>query len=323
MPGSLTRRSFAAILGLAAATRSFGATYPDRSVRIIVPYGTGGISDIAARIIGNKLAAMWKQGVIVDNRPGGAGAIGTGAVASAVPDGYTLLLATGSEFTVTPHLSKQPYEVARDFVPLALLTDTPLMLVANANAPFNNVRELVAHGKAQGGGVSFASPGVGSLNHLAGEHFGAATGVKMVHIPYKSGAQAVAAVVSGEVSLGVSGVSVVKAQIESGRLKPLGLAAEQRLKSNPQWPTMIEAGLPGFVASNWVAMAAPTGIPADIAAKINADINEVLQMEDVRSQLVQSGAEPVGGKPEILAARIRVDSDRYRKLIQSIKLKLD
>jgi tripartite-type tricarboxylate transporter receptor subunit TctC len=322
MPARLTRRSFAALLGL-AATGSIAAGFPDKVVKIIVPYGPAGISDIAARTLANKLATMWKQGVVVENRAGGAGVIGTGAVASAAPDGYTLLVGTVAEFTVTPHLSKQGAEAARDLVPVALLTDTPLMIVANAKAPFNNVRELVAHAKSQSAGLSFASPGIATLNHLTGEHFGSAAGVKMVHIPYKGGGQAVAAIVSGEVPLGVAGVSVVKSHIDGGRLKAIGVASEQRLKPNPQWPTLAEAGVPGVVASNWVAMAAPAGTPEDVIARINADVNEVLRMDDVRAQLVQSGADPVGGKPEVLAARIRTDSERYRKVIQSVGLKLD
>ena len=328
MPASLTRRSFsgsfAALLAtMAAGTPALATGYPDKVVKIVVPYGPAGISDIAARTIANKLAAMWKQGVVVENRPGGAGLIGTGAVASAAPDGYTLLIATVAEFTVTPHLGKQTVNVARDLVPVALLTDTPLMIVANANAPYADLRELVAYARTQREGLSFASPGIATLNHLTGEHFGAVAGVKMVHIPYKGGGQAVAAVVSGEVPLGVAGVSVVKAQIEAGRLKTIGVAAEQRLASNPQWPTLIEAGLPGFVASNWVAMAAPAGTPADVLAKLNADVNAVLRMDDVRTQLTQSGADPVGGDAEVLAARIRTDSERYGKVIRAINLKLD
>lgn len=321
MPTVLTRRSFGVFLASAAAASL--AAYPERVVKIVVPYGPAGISDIAARTIANKLSAKWGHSVIVENRAGGAGLIGTGAVASAPADGYTLLVATVAEFTVTPHLSKQGLDAARALVPVALVSDTPLTVVANANAPFGNLRELVAYAKTQRAGVSFASPGIGTLNHLAGEHLGSAAGIKLVHIPYKGGGQSVASVVGGEVPLGVAGVSVVKAHIEAGRLKVIGVAAEQRLASNPQWPTFIEQGLPGFVASNWVAMAAPAHTADDVIAKINADVNEVLRMPDVRAQLVESGADPVGGGPEVLSARIRTDSERNRKVIQAIGLKLD
>ena len=324
MPIRLTRRSFAALLGLAAARpAAFARTFPEKVVKIVVPYGPAGISDIAARTLAAKLAARWNQPVVVENRTGGAGVIGTGAVAGAAPDGHTLLVATVAEFTVTPHLGRQGFDVARDLVPVALLTDTPMMVVAHAKAPFNDLRELVAHAKTQPDGISFASPGIATLNHLTGAHLGSAAGAKLVHIPYKGGGQAVAAVVGGEVPLAVAGVSVVKSHIEAGRLKAIGVATQQRLKSNPQWPTLEESGLPGLLASNWVAMAAPPGTPAELVARINADVNEVLQMEDVRAQLLQGGAEPVGGRPQVLVDRIRMDSERYRKVIQAIGLKLD
>jgi tripartite-type tricarboxylate transporter receptor subunit TctC len=305
------------------ATAASAQNYPGKVVKIIVPYGPAGISDIAARTIGAKLSTLWKQSVVVENRVGGAGVIGTSAVANAAPDGYTLLVATVAEFTVSPHLGKQTFNIQKDFVPIMMLTDTPLMLVAHASAPFNNVRELVAYAKTQPGGVSFASPGIGTLNHLTGEHFGSATGAKMVHVPYKGGGQAAAAIASGEVPLGVAGVTVVAGHIDAGRIKAIGVASEQRIKTRADWPTMIEAGIPDFVASNWVAMAAPAGTPADVLAKINADVNQVLKMPEVRDQLVKIGADPVGGPPEVLAARIRKDSERYRKVIEQINLKLD
>ncbi len=319
---SIFRSAVGMLLWLAASV-SIAQGYPNKVVRIIVPYGPGGISDIAARTIGNKLSVMWKQPVIVDNRTGGAGVIGTGAVVNAAPDGYTLLIATVSDFTVTPHLGKQTFNVQTDLVPIMMLTEVPIMLVAHPSAPFNNVRELVAYGKTRPDGVSFASPGIATLNHLTGEQFGAATGVKMVHIPYKGGGQAVAAAVSGEVSLSVSAVSVAKSLIETGRLKAIGVASEHRLKSNPQWPTIIEAGIADFVASNVVVLAAPAGTPPDVIAKINSDVNQVLRMDDVREQIVKSGAEPVGGGPEVLRAVIRKDSERYKKLIGTMNFKLD
>jgi tripartite-type tricarboxylate transporter receptor subunit TctC len=189
---ALIRITTALIFSLAAGMAS-AQSYPNRLVKIIVPYGPAGISDIAARTIGNKLAEMWKHPVVVENRAGGAGAIGTGAVAGAAPDGYTLLVATVAEFTVTPHISRQTFNVQRDLVPVIMLTDTPLMLVANPSAPFSSVRELIAYARSKGAEVPFASPGVGTLNHLTGEYFGAAIGARMVHIPYKGGGQAVAA----------------------------------------------------------------------------------------------------------------------------------
>lgn len=319
--------AFTALVAIATTTvvpaETSAKSFPDKPVRIIVPYGPAGISDMAARILGAKLASKWGQAVVVENKPGGAGLIGTTAAAQAAPDGYTLLLATVAEFAVTPHMSKHSLEATKGLVPIALLTDTPLVLVANPKAPFNNLRELVAYAKSQPNGLSYASPGVATLNHLTGEYLAVATGIKLVHIPYKGGGQSAAAVVAGEVPMGVSAMSVAKAAIDGGRLRAIGVSSEQRLKSAPEWPTIAESGLPDFVASNWVAVAAPAGTPKAIVAKINTDINDALQAGDVRSQLAQTGAAPVGGKPEALATRIRIDSARYQKVIQAAGLKLE
>jgi tripartite-type tricarboxylate transporter receptor subunit TctC len=267
---------------------------------------------------------MWQQAVIVDNKVGGGGFIAMNAVAKSDPDGHTLLVATVAEFTIAQHLNKnQSFNTANEFIPISLLLDTPMLIVVNADKNINSVAQLINQSKAQTGGISFASPGIGTLNHLMGERFAAEAGAKLVHIPYKGGAQAVLAIVSGEVPIGVAGAAVVTSFIDSGKLKVLGLASRQRSKEHPDWPTLIESGLKDFVESNWVAIAAPQGVSKEIIQKMNTDINKVLQLDDVKEQILKLGADPVGSSPEILSERIKKDSDRYGKLIEKLKLKLD
>ena len=298
--------------------------FPTKPVKIIVPYGPGGISDIAARMIGSKLSEIWRQPVIVENKVGGGGTIGTGFVSRSDPDGYTLLVATVAEFTIAQHLNKQiNLNSLRDFTPISLLTDTPMLIVANMNAPFNNLRQLAEFSKQSPAGVSFATPGVGTLNHLTGERLAAEMGIKLVHIPYKGGAQASLAVVSGETPLGISGAAVVMSHVDSGKLKILAVASQTQIKGHPDWPTVIDAGLPDFVASNWVALAAPRGTPQKIILKIQADVSAILQIDDVREKLIKAGSEPIGSSPEILIERINKDSIRYSNVIEITNLKAD
>ena len=319
-----TFKNFVIFTLLLFSIQSIGQSFPNKPVKIIVPYGAGGISDIAARLIANKLSQMWQQAVIVDNKVGGGGFIAMNAVAKSEPDGYTLLVATVAEFTIAQHLNKnQSLNTANEFIPISLLLDTPMLIVVNADKNINSVAQLINQSKGQTGGISFASPGIGTLNHLMGERFAAEAGAKLVHIPYKGGAQAVLAIVSGEVPIGVAGAAVVTSFIESGKLKVLGLASRQRSKEHPDWPTLIESGLKDFVESNWVAIAAPQGVTKEIIQKMNTDINKVLQLDDVKEQILKLGAEPVGSSPEILSERIKKDSDRYGKLIEKLKLKLD
>lgn len=317
---SLLLGSFAALLVSAAA----GQDYPSRTVRIVVPYAPGGVTDIAARIVGNKLSEFWKQQVVIENRPGGGGVVGTEAAAKATPDGYTLLAGTVSEFAITHHLyTKFPLNPLKDFAPVVLLSDTPLMFAAHAGAPFNTVREMMAYANAQPGGLAFSSPGNGTLNHLTGERFAFETHTKMLHVPYKGGAPAGAAIASGEVPVGLVAASSAIAFIKSGRAKAIAVTAARRIPLGPDWPTVAESGVPGFVASNWVAMVAPAGTPRDIIARINADANRALKLPDVRERLAAVGAEAVGSTPEELATRIRDDSERYGKTVGLLKLKLD
>lgn len=312
------------LLSICAVFAAGAQDYPSRPVRIIVPYAPGGVTDIASRIIGNKLSEIWKQQVVIENRPGGGGLVGTQAVAKASPDGYTLLAATVSEFAITQHFyAKFPLDPIKDFAPIVLVSDTPLMFAAHVSAPFNTVAEMIAYAKKQPGGLAFASPGNGTLNHLTGERFALETHTKMLHIPYKGGAPAGAALASGEVPVGVVAASSALPHIKSGRVKAIAVTMAKRIPLGPEWPTVAESGVPGFEASNWVAIVAPAGTPRDIIVKVNADANRALKLPDVRERFAGVGAEAVGSTPEELAAKIRSDSERYGKIAKQLNIKLD
>jgi tripartite-type tricarboxylate transporter receptor subunit TctC len=314
-------------LGLVAAllvSVAAAQEYPARPVRIVVPYAPGGLNDIAARIMGNKLSEFWKQSVIVDNRAGGGGIIGTDAVAKATPDGYTMLMGSVSEYAITHHMyAKFPLNPLKDFTPIVIVGENPMVFSANVSAPFNNVREMMAYANAQQGGLPYASAGIGSLSHLIAERFAFESRTKMLNVPYKGGGPAGAALAGGEVLLGSFAASSVISYVKAGRMKVIAVTTAQRIPLGPDWPTVAESGAPGFEASNWTAMVAPAGTPRDIIMKINADANRALKTADVRERLAAVGSDAAGSTPEELGTRIAVESERYGKLIKLINIKLD
>ena len=319
----ITRFAVALALSLVSMLAS-AQSFPNKQVRFISPYPPGGVTDIAARLTGAKLSEIWKQPVIVDNRTGGGGTIGMDAGAKAAPDGYTLLLATVADYCIIPYAyAKLPYNIGRDFAPIVMATETPLVWAANKEAPFNSVKELIAHSKAVSGGVSYSTPGLGSLNHIVAEQFAAMTGAVLVHIPYKGGGPAGTALAGGEVPLGMLAVSSVAPHAKTGRVKALAVTSERRSVLGPEWPTMAEAGVSGVAGSQWVAVVAPAGTPRAIIEKLNADFNEVLKAADIREKLAAVGSEPVGSTPEAVTARIKRNTEEYRRVVETLKLKLD
>lgn len=314
------------LLGLFAvftAPAATAQTYPARTVKIIVPYAPGGINDIAARILGYKLAEIWKQPVIIENRAGGGGIIGTEAVAKAAPDGYTLLMGAVGEYSITHHLHPESHlDPLKDLAPIVLVSDTAMVFAANVGAPFNTLKEMMAYANAQPGGLAYGSAGIGSLSHLIAERFAFESHTKMRNVPYKGGGPAGVALASGEVMLGPLAASSVMPYIKSGRVKMIAVTTAKRMPTHPEWPTIAESGVPGFDASNWTALAAPAGTPRDIIMKINAAANRALKMEDVQKRLEAAGSVALGSTPEGAAAKMREESEHYGKLIKAIDLKL-
>jgi len=327
--GTLSRRN-TLLAGAALLAQAFlgGAAlaqdYPSRPIRVIVPFAPGGVVDVTARLLTQKMTERLGWNFVVDNKPGGNGFIAVTIAAKAPADGYTLLAAHSGEFAVNPALFPNvPYELDRDFTPITMISDTPMLLVANAKEPYNTIQELVAAARKDPGKLAFSSPGSGSVNHLAGEWFSIESGAKLMHVPYKGGAPAVAAVASGEVQLGVVAVPAVMPHVQSGRVKVLGLTTARRSPYNNAWVPANEAGVKNVDASNWVGLFAPKGVPADIAARLQAEVAKILQEPEVKKRFAEAGAE-VGGMPSTaFADRIRKDAARYKEVVKKGGIRAD
>lgn len=320
-PSSLILRLILALaLGIAPAVAA-GQAYPSKPVRLIVPFAAGGSTDIIGRTVGQKLNEMWGQPVLVDNRPGGSTVIGTDAVAKAAPDGHTLLI-TPAPFTIVPSLiAKLPYDPARDFEPVILINTTPLVVVVHPGVPAKSIKELIALAKRKPGALNYGSSGSGGSNHLAGELFNAMAGVKMVHIPYKGNAPALADLVGGHVDAVFNGLTSAMPLIKSGRLRALAVTSLSRSAALPDMPTLDELGLKGFQAVAWNGLTAPARTPKEIVAKLNADVLKVIRSPELAERLKAEGSDPVGNSPAQYAAFLRDEIAKWAKVIKTAGIK--
>lgn len=276
---------------LLASTPAFAQDWPTQTVTIIVPYAPGGIADIAARTVAEAMSSEWGQEVIVDNRTGGAGFVAATAVTMAEPDGHTLFVADMGVNVINPFLFDDiPYNPAEDFRAITMISDTPLVLAAYKDAPFDTTEEYVAYALANPGEVSFASAGIGTLNHIVPEWINYEMGIDAVHIPYRGGAPAATAVASGEVEIGVLALSSVGPFVDSGDIKILGVAREERVASHPDLPTLIEGGVPNVAAGQWAGLFAPAGVSDEIANKIQADVVAFLNSDAANETFSARGA---------------------------------
>ena len=295
--------------------------FPNKTVRLVVPFAAGGSTDIVGRILAQKLNEMWGQPVIVDNRAGGSTVIGTDIVAKAPPDGHTLLI-TPAPFTIVPSLAKKlPYDPGRDFEPITLINTTPLVVVVHPGVPAKSIKELVALAKAKPGALNFGSSGSGGSNHLAGELFNAMAGVKMVHVPYKGNAPALIDLVGGHVDLVFNGLTSALPLIKSGKLRPLGVTSLKRAGALPEAPTLDEQGLKGFQAVAWNGLTAPARTPRDVIAKINADVLKVVRSPELVEKLKSEGSDPVGSSVPDYAAFLRDEIAKWAKVIKFANVK--
>jgi tripartite-type tricarboxylate transporter receptor subunit TctC len=298
-------------------------TFPAKPVRFVVPFATGGASDIVARAVGIKLGEAWGQTVVIDNRAGGSGMIGTELVARAAPDGYVLLVVEPT-FAITPGLfAKVPFDVQKDFVPIVQLGQAPQVLVVHPSVPAKTVKELIALAKAKPGQLNFASPGTGTTGHLGLELFKMMAKVDMVHIPYKGAGPAVADLLGGQVSVAVVSVSSAQTNIKAGRLRALGVTSAQRFSGAPEIPTIAEAALPGFDTLQWWGLVAPRGTPADVVNKIAADASRLVASPEMRERMLALGAEPVASSPDRFAAFLREEIDKWGKLVRASGARAD
>ncbi|MEJ7670843.1 MAG: tripartite tricarboxylate transporter substrate binding protein [Casimicrobiaceae bacterium] len=309
---------------LLVAPLAAAQSYPAKPVRLIVPFPPGGSLDITGRLIAQRLSEAWGQSVVVENRPGAGGNIGADLVAKSPPDGYMILMGALSTHAVNPNLyTKMPYDAAKDFVPITLIATTPNVLVVNAASPVTNVKEFVAYTKANPGKLSFGSGSNGSAGHLAGELYKVETGTDAVHIPFKGGAPATQALLAGDTQFMFDNLANAMAQVKAGRLKALAVTTAERSKLAPELPTMAEAGLPGFDISTWYGFFAPTGTPAAIVAKWNADVTTILTTPEVRAKLMSDGAEPAPNTPEQFAQMIARELTKYARIIKASGAKVD
>ncbi len=297
--------------------------YPSKPIRVLVPFAPGGAVDTTARVLAQAMQQRVNWQFVVENRPGGNGFIATTAVAKAPADGYTLLMAHTGEFAVNPALFDNiPYELERDFAPITMVSDAPMLYLAKAQAPFNNFRELVAAAKAKPGSITFGSAGNGSINHLAGEWLAQAAGIQLVHVPYKGGAPAAAAVAAGDVDFGVMAVPGAMPHMKSGRGKVIGISTAKKSPLDASWATPRDAGIPDLDASIWVGLLAPKGTPQPIIDRINREVRETLSLPDVQKRFVESGgAEAIGMTPAEFLARIKSDAERYKRVVQKAGVK--
>ena len=296
-------------------------TYPSKPVRLIVTYPPAGSSDLMARILGQKLSELWGQPVIVENKAGAAGSIGMDYAAHQPPDGYSFLIGNLGPAVVNPILSKVPFDVERDFIPVSLIATGPNILVINPSTPATTLGELIAYARANPGKLNFGSGGSGSVAHLSGEMFKSQAHVDIVHVPYKGGILSVNDLLAGNVQLVFSDALPVMQHIRAGKLRALAVTSPERSPLAPEIPTCVESGLPGLVAVNWWGVLLPAGTPKVIADKFRADLVKVMQDPDVKTKFASLGVDAVNGTPEQFGAYIKSETAKYAKLIKDQGIK--
>lgn len=298
--------------------------WPTRPIRVIVPGGVGGVADIRARWIAERLTTVLGQSVVVENRPGAGGNLAMEYAAHAAPDGYTLLVIHQGVMTIGPHLyAKLGYDVLTDFAPITRVGMGPLLLVVNPALPAKTATELIQLAKARPGKLSFGSPGVGTPPHLAGELFKRMAGIDAVHVAYKGGGQAASDLIGGHVDFSIEGLTLTVPLVRSGRLRALAVTGPRRVPSLPDVPTLSEAALPGYEFQGWVGIAAPAGTPRTILARLHREISAILESADGRAWLADAGAEPGTDPPEVFAAAIRAEHAKWSTVIRDAGIRAE
>jgi len=298
--------------------------FPSKPVKLVIPFPPGGSLDNVGRLLAQKISESWGQQVVVENKPGAGGNIGADAVAKSPPDGYTVVMGALSTHAVNPSLySTMPYDAVKDFAPLSLVAITPNVLIVKTGTPITSVRELVAYAKANPGKTNFGSGSNGSAGHLAGELFKIETGTDVMHIPYKGGAPALAALLAGDTQFMFDNLANAMAQVKGGTVRAIAVTTAQRSKLVPELPTMAEGGLAGFDISTWFGLMAPAGTPPDVVARWNAEIVKALNAPDVREKMLAQGAEPAPMTTQEFAAFIARERDKYAKIVKASGAKVD
>ena len=313
--------SIAALLG--AACFAHAQDWPTKPVRFIVPYPPGGGTDVIARIVQHRMSEGLGQPIVIENRGGAGGAVGTEAAARSAPDGYAFLF-TLSSHTINPLLFKLNYDVERDFVPVSLIVSVPQLIAANPNAPVKSMQDLVAQAKAQPGKLSFASVGNGTPSHIAGELLKLKTGIDILHVPYKGGGPAVIDTIAGQVPLLFVTAPAAMSHVRAGKLRALAVTTRKRSPGAPEIPTVAEAlNLPDYEVDSWYAMFAPAKTPPAIVARMQKEVARVVHLPDIRQKLIEQGGDPVGGAAEDLDRVVKGELRKWAEVIRDAKIKLD
>ena len=311
-----------AVLTLVASS-AFAQQYPNKPVRVIIPWPPGQATDLAARIVGEKLSQQMGQPFIMENRPGAGGAIGTEAVAKAAPDGYTLLASSSGPLSIMPNLQKTPYDPLKDLAPISLTAKAPFALIAHPSFPAANAREFVALVRANPGKYTFASSGTGATAHLFGELFNSMAKLNAVHVPYKGSAPAMTDLIGGQVSYAIETVASIVGHVKSGRVKVYGVTTAKRAAALPDVPTLAEAAdIPGYDVAAWIGYHAPAGTPREIVVRLAAEIQKAMQSPDMRDRYVALGLDQASSTPDELAAYMRVEQERYGTIIRNAGIKI-
>ena len=313
----------AAMVFVVAALPAAAQTYPAKTIRYIVPFPPAGATDILARWVAEKITPALGHSVVVENRPGAAGGVGTDLVAKSPPDGYTILMATAAQAISETLYVRQPFSFARDLTAVALIARVPNVMEVHPSVPVKTVREFIALAKAQPGQINFASSGAGTTIHMSGELFKLLTGVNIVHIPYKGSAPALNDLVAGQVSVMWDNLPASMPFIKAGRLRAIAITTANRYPGLPDLPTVAESGVPGYEASAWFGIVAPAAMPREAIARLNAEVNRAINLPDMKERFVQQGATPAPGTPEDFSTWIREEIAKWGKVVKASGAKVE
>ncbi|MBY0332146.1 MAG: tripartite tricarboxylate transporter substrate binding protein [Acetobacteraceae bacterium] len=319
---STRRASLAALLAAPAAVRA-QASWPDRPVRIIVPFAPGGPTDIVARALAERLFEAWRQPVVVENRPGAGGTIGTDLVARAAPDGTTLLIAASAHVMNPPVMARLPFDPIRDFTPVINLAFHPMVLAVHPAVPVRSVPEFIAAARARPGGLTMVSSGVGTSSHLVTALFAQSVGIELTHVPFNGAAPAQAAILGGQVQAGFLNATIAVAPIQSGALRGLAVTAERRWRDLPEVPTMPELGHAGVLAGSWYGVLAPAGLPAGLRDRIHADMAAALAQPALRTRIMAAGLDPIEVGPEAFAAQLAAELATWTRVVREAGIRAE
>jgi tripartite-type tricarboxylate transporter receptor subunit TctC len=317
----LLRALGAALLALAATTQVSAQDYPARQVRLIVPFGAGGPADVYARVLAQHLSEQLKQTFVVENRPGAGSIIGTDAVAKSAPDGYTLLVMSNTHTTNESLVANKPFQLMRDFLPVAPINYSDLIMVVHPSVAAKDLKEFIALAKGKPGGLNYASSGAGTPYHMAGELFKSMSGTDIVHVPHKASGEARSAVLGGHVQMMFDAITTMTSNVTAGQVRALATTGVKRSELTPNIPTVAEAGVPGYEATIWLGVMAPAGTPKPVVDKLNAEIAKVIARPDVKEAWAKQGAVPMTMTPTEFAAYLKADIEKWAKVVASAGIK--